>query len=75
MRSYETGDYSILKDGNFKLQLNRMDWTQDILIIPENTSDLSEFLSLGIIPFDQIKTEAYGENAYETRKTFWKLEK
>ena len=35
MRSYKTGDYSILKDGNFKLQLNRMDWDQDILIIPK----------------------------------------
>ena len=72
MRSYKTGDYSILKDGNFKLQLNRMDWDQDILIIPKNTSDLDEFLDLDILPIDQIKTANYGENAYETRKTFWK---
>ena len=72
MRSYETGEYSILKDGNFKLQLNRMNWDKDILFIPQNTSDLNEFLDLGILPRDQIKTANYGENAYETRKMFWK---
>lgn len=72
MRSYETGKYSILKDGNFKLQINRMNWDHDILIIPKNTSDLDEFLDLGILPFDQVKTAEYGENAYETRKIFWK---
>jgi hypothetical protein len=71
MRSYKTGKYSILKDGNFKLQINRMDWSKDILIIPENTSDLDEFIDLDILPIDQIKTAVYGENAYETRKMFW----
>jgi hypothetical protein len=49
-----------------------MAWDKDILIIPKNTSDLDEFLDLDILPIDQIKTTKYGENAYETRKTFWK---
>ncbi len=72
MRSYKTNQYSILKDGNFKLHINRMNWDEDILIIPKNTSDLDEFLDLGILPRDQIKTANYGINAYETRKIFWK---
>lgn len=71
MRSYETGEYSILKDGNFKLHINRMDWDNDILVVPENTSDLMEFVDLGIIPISSIVFADYGVNAYETRKTFW----
>jgi hypothetical protein len=71
MRSYETGDYSILKDGNFKLQLNRMNWDKDYLVVPHNISDLDEFLDLGIIPSSQLIFGNYGENAYDTRKNFW----
>ena len=71
MRSYETGKYSILKDGNFKLQINRMNWDYDLLVVPTNIADLDEFLDLGILPMSQIISAEYGENAYETRKIFW----
>ena len=43
MRSYETGDYSILKDGNWKLHINRMNWDKDVLVVPDRCSDLEEF--------------------------------
>lgn len=71
MRSYETGQYSILKDGNFKLHINRMDWDNDYLVVPNNCSDLEEFKSLNIINEDRIIEAQYGKNAYETRGTFW----
>lgn len=71
MRSYETGKYSILKDGNFKLHINRMDWNKDYLVVPHNISDLDEFLDLDIIPSSQLIFGEYGENAYDTRKNFW----
>ena len=72
MRSYETGKYSILKDGNFKLHINRMDWDKDYIVVPDKISDLDEFLELGIIPVNQLIFGNYGENAYDTRKNFWK---
>ncbi len=71
MRSYDTGKYSILKDGNFKLHINRMDWDNDFLVVPDNCSDLEEFKSLNIISKDRIIEAKYGINAYETRGTFW----
>ena len=75
MRSYETGEYSILKDGNFKLHINRMDWDNDYLVVPNKISDLDEFLDLDIISERQLMFADYGENAYDTRKNFWKNNK
>ena len=72
MRSYDTGKYSILKDGNFKLQINRMNWDDDVIVVPEDSSDLDEFLDLGIVDKHQVIKAKYGENAYETRKMFWR---
>lgn len=71
MRSYKTGKYSILKDGNFKLHINRMNWKKDLLVVPDKCSDLEEFKSLNIIPKENIVKAQYGKNAYETRKSFW----
>lgn len=72
MRSYVTGEYSILKDGNWKLHINRMDWDKDVLVLPDRCSDLEEFLSLNILTPNQIIYGNYGENAFETRKNFWR---
>lgn len=72
MRSYVTGEYSILKDGNWKLHINRMDWDKDVLVVPDRCSDLHEFLNLNILSANQIIYAKYGENAYETRKKFWR---
>lgn len=68
MRSYETGLYSILKDGNFKLHINRIE-NNDILVIPSNSSDKEEFLSLGL--HSNIIEVEYFSNAEENRKKFW----
>ena len=69
MRSYDTGLYSILKDGNFKLHISRMDYENDIIVIPSNASDIDEFLALGLTK-NHILVE-YPKNAYESRKIFW----
>lgn len=78
MRSYETGQYSILKDGNFQLTLARAfasDFTSITIGIPNDASDAEELLKkyeyeiaggkIAFVPF------TYGENAVETRRAFW----
>lgn len=68
MRSYETNEYAVLKDGNFQLHLNRA-CPGDYLAYPRNSSDIKEcielFPELNFVPL------WYKENAYETRKHFW----
>lgn len=71
MRSYDSGRYSILKDGNFKLHINRMDRERDHLVIPSNCCDLDEFLALGLVPKDNLFICKYGLNTVETRRKFW----
>lgn len=70
MRSYKTGKYSLLKDGNLQLHLNRHQ-KGDVIVIPhslqcEDSEELQEYFP------DIIFEEAvYQENAYKSRKTFW----
>lgn len=78
MRSYETGKYAILKDGNFQLTLARAlasDFERITLCIPSEVSDLVEFqdrlkqLDAQHIELLQCR---YGANAVETREMFWR---
>lgn len=77
MRSYETGKYSILKDGNFQLTMARAlasGFDRIFVAVPDDASDFDELL-------DRFKTYSkiyfwkmkYGKNAVETREQFWKL--
>lgn len=68
MRSYETGKYAVLKDGNFQLHLNRAR-PGDIIAVPRNASDIDECAEL--FPEFEFVPLWYKENAYETRKHFW----
>lgn len=70
MRSYETGKYSLLKDGNLQLHLNRHT-DGDIIVVPpqDKCEDLSELRKY--FPEIQFISVNYRENAYETRKNFW----
>ena len=80
MRSYDTGKYAILKDGNFQLTLARVlasDFDELTIAIPEDNSDIEEFknqtrdvMAGKNVQFVNLK---YGENAVETRHNFWKL--
>lgn len=80
MRSYDTGKYSILKDGNFQLTLSRIlasDFDEVTVTVPVDSSDFVEFVQrVGAIAGDRaihVKPMQYGENAVDTRHTFWKL--
>lgn len=78
MRSYATGQYATLKDGNFQLSMSRIlacDFESVVVCVPRDASDLDELnlkykdlLEAGKISFRSIE---YGENAVDTRKTFW----
>lgn len=68
MRSYETGNYSVLKDGNFQLHLHRAS-PGDIICVPKNSDDVDELREL--FPYIQFAPLWYKSNAYETRKHFW----
>ncbi|BBC78084.1 Hypothetical protein KNT65_gp036 [Escherichia phage EcS1] len=68
MRSYETGNYAILKDGNFQLQLHRAS-PGDIICIPKNNDDEEELREL--FPEITFCPVWYKDNAYESRKHFW----
>lgn len=70
MRSYKTGKYSLLKDGNLQLHLNRHQ-KGDVIVIPhslqcEDSEELQEYFP--DIIFEEL---CYQENAYKSRKTFW----
>lgn len=69
MRSYETGLYSVLKDGNFQLQLSRAN-VGDVICVPFRSSDLEELQSF--FPNHTFVHARYGKNALETRESFWK---
>lgn len=69
MRSYETGLYSVLKDGNFQLHLSRAK-AGDVITIPTAIADYDELKSL--FPELVYIQVPYMKNAYETRKSFWK---
>jgi hypothetical protein len=86
MRSHETGLYSILKDGNFQLALNRAlasDFEDITITIPRNHGDGAETIELihrlslkrrqlrGDKYAIHVKELWYGENAVDTRKRFW----
>lgn len=68
MRSYETGEYAVLKDGNFQLHLHRAR-AGDIIAVPRNATDVDELREL--FPEFEFVPLWYKENAYETRKHFW----
>lgn len=75
MRSYETGKYSILKDGNFQLTMARVlasDFTRLYIAIPTDSADFKElqekFKDQENVYFVEMK---YGANAVATRDMFW----
>lgn len=75
MRSYKTGKYSILKDGNFQLTMSRVlasDFDTIMVTVPNDASDFQEtlerFKANKNVYFVKAK---YGENAAQTRTTFW----
>lgn len=75
MRSYETGEYSILKDGNFQLTMARIlasDFDRVYVAVPTEASDFEEVLEKygkgERVFFVQMK---YGANAVATRDFFW----
>jgi len=80
MRSYDTGQYAITKDGNFQLTLSRIlasDFDELTVAVPHDCSDFDEFkaqtkeaMSGKNIQFVRLH---YGENAVDTRNKFWKL--
>jgi hypothetical protein len=80
MRSYATGKYAILKDGNFQLAISRACSLAKLgasvtIAIPEDNSDYEDLLKivnkLSIkINFEFLK---YSLTAAETRKVFYKL--
>lgn len=79
MRSYETGKYSILKDGNFQLTMARAlasDFDHITMVLPDDASDYQTFLyqirNLTKGRFTALKLK-YGANAVETREQFWDL--
>jgi len=79
MRSYDTGQYAINKDGNFQLSLSRIlasNFDSIVIAVPYDCSDFYEFharikplVNGRDITFKFLK---YGANAVETRRTFWK---
>lgn len=80
MRSYKTGRYSVLKDGNFQLNLSRImaSGYQQIVIglpdfIDEELSDVISFLK-SVLPTSitwKVVQFTFGTNIAETRKVFW----
>lgn len=72
MRSYATGRYSILKDGNFQRHLHTMT-NEDYIILPINTvpGEVNFLIDNGFLDAWQIHYCEYGLNAVETRESFW----
>lgn len=75
MRSYETGKYAALKDGNFQLTMARVlasNFDRVFVAVPEDTSDFDElterFKDKPHVYFTKMK---YGANAVATRDLFW----
>lgn len=75
MRSYDTGKYSILKDGNFQLAMARVlasDFDEVFVALPDDAADydetLAKFAAFEHVYFSGMK---YGVNAVATRDMFW----
>lgn len=68
MRSHETGEYAVLKDGNFQLHLHRAR-PGDVIAVPRNATDIDQVIEM--FPEFHFAPLWYKENAYETRKHFW----
>lgn len=80
MRSYTTGKYAILKDGNFQLSLARAlasDFDSITISVPEDSSDFDEIQAKVSLLSNKITLQKfkYGINAVDTRRTFWELNK
>ena len=77
MRSYDTGQYAILKDGNFQLTMARVlasDFESHYVAIPDDSSDFEELLErFRDHPQMYFTKMKYGMNAVETREKFWTL--
>lgn len=78
MRSYETGKYATLKDGNFQLSMARVlasDFKEITVCIPKDSSDLDELFAKYKVLTDSLKVVfkliEYGDNAVHTREIFW----
>lgn len=71
MRSHETGLYDLTKDGNLQLHLHRMK-SEDYLVVPRGCTGLDTLIESGVVDPDKVLIMDYGENAYHTRKNFWK---
>jgi hypothetical protein len=79
MRSYDTGKYSLLKDGNLQLMMARITHSTiangSYLALPDHAEDLNEFCErfhLGALGIQVLQLK-YGANAAETREWFWEL--
>lgn len=75
MRSYATGKYSILKDGNFQLTMSRAlasNFEKITITVPENSSDFNEAIERFKDKSNiELVQAAYGLNAVDTRDNFW----
>lgn len=79
MRSYDTGKYAILKDGNFQLTMARIiasQYDHITVAVPDDASDFesAKYLYRNAKPgkLSTLKLK-YGKNAVETREQFWDL--
>ena len=76
MRSYATGKYSILKDGNFQLTMARVrasDFDSIHVAVPSDSSDYLEACAMFADARVELTMLEYGENALGTREYFWFL--
>lgn len=71
MRSHESGDYALLKDGNLQLHLARASYG-DFIVVPKSSVDFDELVQRHR-KFTFVQLEQWPENAYETRKNFWAI--
>ncbi len=79
MRSHESDEYYLLKDGNFQLTLSRIlasDYDSIVMTIPTRVADMEEFESL-VASHPSLSKRLkcvrveYGINAVNTRETFY----
>lgn len=89
MRSRETGNFNILKDGNFQLAFSRMlasNYQEIIMAVPHRTDDfhrhlenpLTTILNKAKEKFDKnfsVIQLQYGNTPRDTREKFWDLNK
>lgn len=81
MRSYETGLYNLMADGNISRIISKLacsNFEKATVLIPKNNQGLDELESLTkkVVGVDKVKfipCDAYGENAGETRNEIYKF--